>query len=243
MSGNPLLLNAGRRFLTGSHDPHVFAYPFHWCALGGLPVNTFHEINPLIFSWQDQPIGAAVFYPLGYRQVVRRKNAFLRTLEPVGQTEFDYHDPIAYGLNGRSLPHFWESFALEVNERWRGAFDRVVLNGLRVRPARDGTEVSDRAPYIPIGRFSSADDFLGSLGKSLRGDIRRQLPPVGGVGPVSFRVLRPDETDTALTWLPEILAQHTEKMAQQLQAPRLSCRSGTRGPAGRPIARFRINGW
>lgn len=147
------------------------------------------------------------------------KNACLRTLQPVGHTEYDYHDPIAHGLTADLWPHFWESFTLEVNKRWGGAFDRVVLNGLCVRPAVDGADVSDRAPFIPIGRFSSADEFLASLGKSLRGDIRRQLRRLEGLGPVSFRVLQPAETDTALTWLPEILAQHTEKWPNSYKLP------------------------
>ena len=115
--------------------------------------------------------------------------------------------------------HFWKSFPIEVSKRWRGKFDRADLNGLRIRPAIDGAEVSDRAPYIPIAGFSSADDFLASLSKSLRGDIRRQLRRLEGLGPVSFHVLQPDETETALTWLPEILAQHTEKWPNSYKLP------------------------
>jgi len=176
-----------------------------------------HEIAPC-FLLATSADGATVFIPLViFKYGV--KNACLRTLEPVGHTEYDYHDPIAHGLTADQWPHFWELFALEVNKRWRGAFDRAVLNGLRVRPALDGTLLSDRAPYIPIAGFSTADDFLASLGKSLRGDIRRQLRRLEGLGQVSFRVLQPAETDTALTWLPEILAQHTEKWPNSYKLP------------------------
>lgn len=154
--------------------------------------------------------GATVFMPL---VIVSHgiKNACLRILQPAGNSVYDYHDPIGHGVTQKEWPRFWETFETELLTRWRGKFDRAEISGLRLQPEVDGVGVADSAPYLNIGSCSSSEEFLASLGKSLRGDIRRQLRRLEELGPISFRVLLPNEAETALTWLPEILAQHAEK--------------------------------
>lgn len=197
-------------------NPHVFATP-SLVRAWWLACKNIIEVDPC-FLLATSAGGAVVFIPL---VIVKHgiRNACLRTLQPAGHAEYDYHDPIAQGLAADHWPHFWQSFVDEINKRWGGTFERAVLNGLRISPHIGGAEVSDRSPYISIGHFSSADEFLASLGKSLRGDIRRQLRRLEEVGPVSFRVLQPDETDVALTWLSEILAQHAEKWPNSYKLP------------------------
>lgn len=212
----PAVIDRWQTLLDDAGDPHVFATP-SLVRAWWLATKHDHKIEPR-FLLATSTDGATVFIPF---IIVKHgvKNACLRTFEPAGYAVYDYHDPITHGMPEDRWPHFWESFAFEMNKCWRGTFDRAVLGGLRICPALEGAEVSDRAPYIPLAGISTADDFLASLGKSLRGDIRRQLRRMEEVGSVSFRVLQPDEIETALTWLPDILAQHTEKWPKSYKLP------------------------
>lgn len=202
--------------LDQADNPHVFATPSlvraWWHA-----AQKVYKIDPC-FLLATSPDSATVFMPL---VIVKHgiKNAGLCILQSAGHAEYDYHDPITHRLTRDHWPNFWEAFESELSTRWRGAFDRAVLGGLRIRPEVDSVEISDNAPYLMIGSFSSVEDLLASLGRSLRGDLRRQLRRLEEVGPVSFRVLQPDETETALTWLPEILVQHAEKWPNSYKLP------------------------
>ena len=213
---HPALVKRWQALLDRAQDAHVFATPplvrAWWQAA--------QQVNKIdaCFLMARSTDGATVFMPL---VMVRHgiKNAGLRILQPAGHAEYDYHDPISHGLSNDQWPNFWEAFEAELSTRWRGTFDRAVIGGLRIRPEREGVEISDNAPYLTIGSFSSAEDLLASLGSSLRGDIRRQLRRLAEVGPVSFRVLQPDETETALAWLPEMLVLHAEKWPNSYKLP------------------------
>ncbi len=212
---HPDVIERWQSILQFAIEPHVFATPALVRAWWLASQQVYTTVPRFLIATRG---GATIFMPL---VIIRYglKNGYLRTLQAVGQSEYDYHDPVACGILADHWPAFWESFGAEIQKRWGGEFDVAILSGLRVSPNLKGTTVYDRAPYFSIKEYSSPTNFLSSLSGSLRGDIGRQIRRLGRLGTVSYRVLKPDEADTALLWLPNILSQHSAKWPNSYKLP------------------------
>jgi CelD/BcsL family acetyltransferase involved in cellulose biosynthesis len=207
-----------QRWMQESSTSHVFSHP----TLVRAWVETYlplRRIEPrfLVATRED----STIFLPL----VLWRKNwknAFQRVLVPVGYSDFDYHDPILVGRNDEAVwREFWDEFVQEVCNAWRKEYDAVDLPG--VHPAfacseRFGDQ-GDVCLWRDLRAFKDGEAFLGSLSKSLRGDIRRQERRMSEIGPVTYTVFPAHDTEAALEALEEFLPVHAERWPAAYKAP------------------------
>lgn len=209
-------LDRWQDLLDQANEPNVFlTQPLvrAWCKAA----QQVQNVLPC-FMWATSEGGLSVFMPL---VIVRSgfRNAWLSVMQPAGLGEYDYHDPLCIVSDEISNLNFWDAFEIELAKNWHGKFDRAIFGGLRDCSFGVSTELVQRAPYFAIDKFSNEDDLLSSLSQSLRGDIRRQLRRLANVGTVSYRVLDPEETERALSLLPEVLCQHTAMWPNSYKLP------------------------
>ena len=128
---NPDFLTEWQTWMAVSPDAHVFFDP----SIVRAWVMTYDKLQiirpQLLIARSD--LGRIVFLPLVYVKN-NWKNAWLRVIQPVGYSDFDYHDPIV--VNDSLAPgiNFWEYFFKELTTRWKGTFDIAIINGLRNSP-------------------------------------------------------------------------------------------------------------
>lgn len=173
-------------------NSHVFFHP----ALGMAWINTYRplrNIQPLFCIAENS--SAVVFLPLVlWKQ--NWKNAFRKTIVPVGYSDFDYHDPLTNrSLTTGELASFYETLLSELKSVTD--FDAVDINGITAElKTAYWHEESDIAPFTCLADFSDPEDFLQSLKTSLRGDIRRQAGRINKLGNVTLHEY--DTVDKAL---------------------------------------------
>lgn len=166
--------------------------------------NVFYSI-PLVRAWTDTYRQLAAIEPrfltgrdeTGAEAVLpmvlfRRgwKGGWLRSLEPVGANEFDYHDALIAGDDSSApLPHgFWSAAAALLHPS-RPEWDVMHIPRLRTPPPVDTFPVasSDAAPFVDLSMFGSFDSYLASRPSRHRQDLRRQQRRLLERGPVKVR--------------------------------------------------------
>jgi CelD/BcsL family acetyltransferase involved in cellulose biosynthesis len=207
-----------RNWMAVSPNAHVFFEPSIVKAWA-ITYDKLHTIQPRFLIARSDS-GSITFIPLVYRKN-NWKNAWLRVLQPVGYSEFDYHDPIVMSNSIVSDTNFWKVILEEVTTRWKGTLDIVIINGLHYnpRPAIEKLQPAALAPYINLTGFSSIDDFSRSLSRSFRGDIKRQKQRIETQGKLKLHVYGQNETEKALTTLPLIVEEHNKKWPLSYKAP------------------------
>jgi len=206
-----------RAWLDQSWSGHVFFHP----ALVKAWVETYRllwDISPLFLIARHDDM--TVFLPL---VLWKRnwKNAFLREIIPVGYSDFDYHDPIIVGKNEvYEQDNFWSSLLEELNLLGLN-YDTVNITGIRAKFAGTGPNWHEDGicPYCDISDFTTPEDFLPALKKSLRGDLRRQIRRLREQGELTYHVYSPDDLAESLAILPEFLALHTKHWPNAYKAP------------------------
>jgi CelD/BcsL family acetyltransferase involved in cellulose biosynthesis len=185
-------------------------------------VETFRPIRDIepLFSIAHFE-GGTVFLPL----ILWRKNwknAFIRTIVPAGYSDFDYHDPIVIGNGVLNWELFWNALIHEIDMKRHAQFDTINIDGIRkeaIGISDDWKEV-EACPYINLSAFSTIDDFLISLKRNLRQDIKRRKRRLEENSDVRFEVFQPDELDLALQTLPELLKHHGSRWPNAYKAPK-----------------------
>lgn len=157
--------------LEKSFSSHVFFHPsmaFAW-------IDTYLPIRKImpIFIWGKTKSGNEAFFPLvlWYKNW---KNIFLKTIIPVGYSDYDYHDPI-FKFKPNDLDIFWNDLFFVLRNRYK--YDTIDISG--IRPIVIGTyfkwKKSDICPFLDISKFSTSEDLMNFFKTKLRGDIRRQI--------------------------------------------------------------------
>ena len=204
-------------WLQKSDNAHVFFHPTMVKAW----VDTYlpiRDIKPMfcIVTYGD----TTIFFPL----VVWKKNwknALLKTIIPVGYSDFDYHDPIVVGNDTMDWELYWDELVNELNTTWGVDFDSIDIDGIRkenIGISNHWKEV-EGCPYIDLSEFSTIDDFLKSLKRNLRQDTKRRIRRLEENDDVRFEVFRPDELPSALEVLPELLNHHKLRWPNAYKAP------------------------
>ena len=211
-----------RGWMAESATSHVFFEP----ATVHAWVDTFRafqDVQPRFLIARRGPDNL-VFLPL-VRLRSGWKDAWRRTIVPVGLPGFDYHDPILVGPADAGLwEGFWRGLDAELHGRWEGDFDLALINGLRSRclPAEPERWLSgglpnvaragyqEPAPYIDLARFPTVGDYMASISYNLRHDLRGRLKFLRKMGQVSLRYYGPDEVQAALVSL-ETMLEHNQR--------------------------------
>ncbi len=213
----------------GASSHHVFFSP----VLAKVWLDTYLPIwnlRPLYVVAQSGE--ATVFLPL---VLWRRnwKNARQRVIVPVGDSDYDYHDPLVIG-DTTSID--WGEFWSHIPPLLDGCADSVHVDGLRQHcAAPDGCRIqaSGGAPFVDLRGFHSVQDYLATRKKSVRGEVLRRLRRLEACGPVSYHVFGSAERDDALGALAVALEHHRKHWPLAYRAPRFHERLVTAAlPAG-----------
>lgn len=220
----PAFVQQWQSWLDQSPSAHVFFHP----ALVKAWVDTYlplRDIRPYFLIAESGE--GSVFFPL---VLWKRnwKNAFQRILIPAGYSDYDYHDPIFISTNSGIMPvmdTFWIEFINILRDTGSPVrFDCFVLNG--IRSASAGEEKNDwrqeaTCPWIDLRPFKKPGDFLSSLGKKLRHDLRRQERRSNEVGFMQYHIFPNDKEKEAIDELSLFLIAHSRRWPNAYRAPRL----------------------
>jgi CelD/BcsL family acetyltransferase involved in cellulose biosynthesis len=210
-------LNQWLGWMEASENAHVFFHP----AMVRAWVDTYMPIRDIrpMFCIVTQG-ETTIFLPLVLWHK-NWKNAFVRSIVPVGYADFDYHDPIVSGDTLISWELFWNEFFKEVESTWGNDFDTIETDGIRKNSIGSSInwQEGEVCPYIDLSPFSSGDEFLQSLKKNLRQDTKRRVRRMEESGECKFEVFDPDELEAALKTLPDLLHHHTLRWPNAYKAP------------------------
>jgi len=194
---------------------HVFFSP----VLAKVWLDTYLPIRNLRPLYLTARSGSAtVFLPL---VLWRRnwKNGCQRAIVPVGDSDYDYHDPLVIGDPGSiDWARFWSCVSSLLDVR----ADAIRIDGLRphcVPMPTQPFQASDGAPFADLSGLHSGEEYLVTLKKSVRGDMLRCLRRLEERGSVSYHVFGPTEIADALTATDMALEHHRKRWPLAYKAP------------------------
>lgn len=206
------------KWMKNSPTAHVFFHP----VLVRTWVETYlrlRRIEPrFLIATRDK---CTVFFPLVLWQK-NWKNAFQRVLVSVGDSDYDYHDPVIVGQKDNlSWSDFWFEFRQEVMNELPARYDMVQLTGIRESVASGDSFVREGniCPWCDLAKFTHEEAFLKSLNRSLRSDLRRRQRRMSEIGEIEYKVFSTEEASEAVDMLVEFLKVHTEKWPKAYKAP------------------------
>lgn len=159
-----------------------------------------------------------VFLPL----VLWRRNwkgAGQRVIVPVGDCDYDYHDPLVIGTG---MPIDWAGFWSALSGQLVRDADVVRIDGIRLfcaDPEDHHLHASDCAPLIDLQGCLSGEEYLRTLKKEIRQDILRRERRLQERGACCYRVFGPGEVPDALHALEVALAHHRKRWPAAYKAP------------------------
>jgi len=141
----------------------------------------------------------------------------------VGYSDYDYHDPIAAKTdkNTFDMASFWHHLIEFLNNKSPQSYDRIIIAGIHKSFAgiSAGWRNDTICPWTDLTPFQRAEDFLPTLKRSLRGDLRRQLRRMQEKGKVSFIVYNRNHEKEALARLEPFLKAHSRRWPGAYKAP------------------------
>ena len=208
-------------WLDASPSAHVFFHP----ALVKAWVETYmplRDVRPYFLVAESA--AHTLFLPL---VLWRRnwKNAFQRLLIPVGYSDYDYHDPILVGNTQEDLAvldSFWTDFMIALQDsNWPARFDSINLNGIRDTFAGTGKNwtADESFSWLDLRNFRSPDDFVPSLKRQMRADLRRYERRINEVGALQYRIFSCNMEEEALNELTSFIAAHNRHWPNSFKAP------------------------
>ncbi len=157
-----------------------------------------------------------VFFPLVLWQK-NWKNAFIKSIVPVGYSDFDYHDPIfKQELSSDELDVFWE----EINNLLKNyRYDEIILDGIRhnLETSNLNWNKGEMCPYLNLLNISSEEELMCFFKTSLRGDIRRQIRRLNELGCLNYREY--DNFDTMKNTFAQFMTAHSFRWPNAYKAP------------------------
>ena len=191
-----------RKIMEAAYNAHVYFEP-EMVRAWYESYNHLRDISPrfLVASFDNE---TEVFLPLIFDRG-RLKDGWHNTLYPAGQYGFDYHDPVATtNLSDESKKLFWGGLKEEILKMC-DRVDTVVIP--RLRETWNNTDNNElkpvaNAPFIDLRDFKTAEDFVLTLPKQLRQEIRRQPRRLKDLGTLELKVIT--DVDRALEMVPVI---------------------------------------
>lgn len=214
---SPEFISQWEKWFGIAQMSHVFYHP--QIALAW--IKTYREIREISpFFCKAECNGNLFFIPL----ILWRKNwknAFQRQLEPLGASDYDYHDPIWIGGNTSiDFGLFWDAFIHEIKIKFHKKADSIVLPGMRHSGNGLGWKEEDTiCIYNDLTASSTEQLMLQSLNASLRGDIRRQIRRLEEQGALSFYKHNDIKDQITKQNFELFLQLHTERWPNAYKAP------------------------
>lgn len=192
---------------------HVFFHP----SIIDAWVKTYTPLrNMRVFNVKAEKNNTVVYMPL----VLWRKNwrnAFLRSIGPIGYSDYDYHDPIISGiLPEEDIESYWS----ELFEYLRLHFcpDEIVIDGITDSFIGKDFTKGEICPLLNLERMESEDDLMAFFKTSLRGDIRRQIRRLSELGELSYQEYKSWD-DISPETFSEFMNQHSARWPNAYKAP------------------------
>ncbi len=203
--------------MDAADGAHVFFHP----ALVRAWVDTYRPLRCLqpLFVWAKHEKGMTAILPL---TLWRRnwKNAFMKSIVPMGYSDFDYHDPVFSQQPMREdVQGFWAELRAHLCRLF--SFDELCLDGLHEAylPAEVEVVGNEPCPYIDICGMSGVDDYLATRNKKMRYNLRRQHKKAESQFLLSYTTFTERNVQEALDELPSMLEYHRQRWPKAYKAP------------------------
>lgn len=110
------------------------------------------------------------------------KNALIRSLVPIGYSDYDYHDPVfTQQISDKDKASFWEELIVFISTSI--GFDELKIDGVTddftFNSRFDRGEI---CPILNLEEIKTEEDLMSFFKTSLRGDIRRQIRRLSEIG-------------------------------------------------------------
>lgn len=227
-----------QHIMDQSDNAHVFFHP----VLMRVWLDTYRPLRVL------QPL--FVLASLGEQRVVfplvlwRRnaKNAFLRTIVPAGNSDFDYHDPIfLLPPDEEQVQGFYAALKAELDKAVK--YDRIVLDGMHERFLPAYCKVVHQEPCLrwPLDSVEPTEDLVLPVKKKLAKETLRRAKRLREQGELSFRHFSPEDMDAAHESLTTMLEHHKKRWPNAYKAPGFHIRLLEHGIKARVVDFFEVS--
>lgn len=147
------------------------------------------------------------------------KNAFIRTIVPVGYSDYDYHDPIVVGEkpDEDDIGGFWSELVDFLRSKF--TFETFTFEGITDAMAiGPGWKQGEICPQLDLKEINDEEDLMKFFKTSLRGDIRRQMRRLEEIGDLRFKEYDSWEDIPAETFR-LFMSQHSLRWPNAYKAP------------------------
>ena len=142
------------------------------------------------------------------------KNLFLKTIIPVGYSDFDYHNFIQVGESNLNWEEIFDLIKEQIIKIVK--FDIIEIDGLTYNIiSKNYKEIDEICPYYKFD-YNTSLDVLETFPTKLRGDIKRQIKRLNNEGLLNFEVI--SEKSEIKKLLPLFLKLHSEKWPNAYKA-------------------------
>ena len=208
-----------KEMLETAANAHVFFHPL----VARIWVETYLPLRRMdaCFVWASDDRGNEAFLPL---VIWHRnwKNAWMKTIVPVGFSDYDYHDPLfREKVSGGSLTLFWKELC--------GILQTLGVDEVRIDGIRDETKgdcwsaeaswmLGEICPCLHLSGMGGEPGLMAFFSTKLRGDIRRQIRRLNEVAPLTFKEYsRGSELPDRV--FEDFMAVHRQKWPNAYKAP------------------------
>ncbi len=178
--------------------------------------DTYRPIRDLtpIFIWAKDSKGNIAFLPLVLWQR-NWKNAFIRSIVPIGYSDFDYHNPI-FNENPQDINSFWKDLQDCISQRFK--YDEFIIDGITdsYTDKSSSWHQQEICPWLSLKGINNEDDLYTFLPTKLRGDIRRQIRRLNDIGTLTYQIFQTYED--AIKTFDAFMTAHRKKWPNAYKA-------------------------
>lgn len=195
-----------------SPHTHIFFYP----PLVEVWMKTYLPIRNLtpIFIWGKKNDNE-VFLPLVLWKK-NWKNAFLKTIVPVGYSDYDYHEPIFKSLPP-DLIGFWDDLYSFLKTTYHP--DEIDITGIREEFTSKTSEwiKEEGCPFLSLENIHSNEELMNFFKVNLRNDIRRRIRRLQEQGELHLKEYQ--SAQEVRTTFEKFMKEHCRKWPNAYKAP------------------------
>lgn len=195
-------------------SPHVF---FHSSMIEAWMVTyaPIRRLTPIIIKGYSEGKEAFIPFVLWHKNW---KNAFVKSIIPIGYSDYDYHDPILTGkLSDKSKRAFWEELIDFLKSNY--TFDTFQCDGITNTMAiGDNWKRGEICPLLRLDNIHNDDELMAFFKTSLRGDIRRQIRRLSEMGELRYTEYDSWDKIPKNTFV-QFMSQHSTRWPNAYKAP------------------------